>query len=122
MPPPCPGRTLQYRHSRTHVTAIPTALRDHKRRTERAMLTAVHILLTYQCTYECDHCFLHCGPQREGTFSVHQLRQLLHDVQKIPTIDTVYFEGGEPFLFYATLLAGLQIVRDAGLRSGIVTN
>ena len=86
------------------------------------MLTAVHILLTYQCTRECDHCFLHCGPQREGTFTLRQLRELLHEIKKIHTIDTVYFEGSEPFLFYAVLLAGLRMVHDAGLQSGIVTN
>jgi hypothetical protein len=86
------------------------------------MLTGIHVLLTYQCTSECDHCFLHCGPQREGTFTLCQLRELLREIKKIPTIDTVYFEGGEPFLFYAVLLAGLQMVRDAGLQAGIVTN
>ncbi|HVO78914.1 MAG TPA: hypothetical protein VMT39_02755 [Candidatus Bathyarchaeia archaeon] len=86
------------------------------------MLTGIHVLLTYQCTSECDHCFLHCGPQREGTFQCTQLRELLREIKKIPTIDTVYFEGGEPFLFYALLLAGLRMVRDAGLQAGIVTN
>jgi len=86
------------------------------------MLTSIHVLLTYQCTSECDHCFLHCGPRREGTFTLSQLRELLHEIKKIPTIDTVYFEGGEPFLFYAVLLAGLRMVRDAGLQAGIVTN
>ena len=86
------------------------------------MLTGIHVLLTYQCTSECDHCFLHCGPQREGTFKLSQLRELLREIKKIPTVDTVYFEGGEPFLFYATLLAGLRMVRDAGLQAGIVTN
>jgi len=86
------------------------------------MLTAIHVLLTYQCTGECDHCFLHCGPQRQGTFTLRQLRELLREIKQIKTIDTVYFEGGEPFLFYAVLLAGLRMVHDAGLHSGIVTN
>ncbi|HME32428.1 MAG TPA: radical SAM protein [Terriglobales bacterium] len=88
----------------------------------RVMLTAIHVLLTYQCTSECDHCFLHCGPAREGTFTLSQLRELLREIKKIGTIDTVYFEGGEPFLFYAVLLAELRMVRDAGLQAGIVTN
>jgi len=88
----------------------------------QAMLTAIHVLLTYQCTGECDHCFLHCGPQRQGTFTLRQLRELLREIKQIKTIDTVYFEGGEPFLFYAVLLAGLRMVHDAGLHSGIVTN
>jgi len=86
------------------------------------MLTGIHILLTYQCTGECDHCFLHCGPRSEGTFTLRQVRELLVEIGKIGTIKTVYFEGGEPFLFYAVLLAGLGSARDAGLQSGIVTN
>jgi radical SAM family protein len=86
------------------------------------MLTGIHILLTYQCTGECDHCFLHCGPQRESTFTLRQLRELLREIKRIKTIDTIYFEGGEPFLFYAVLLAGLRMVHDAGLQAGIVTN
>ena len=86
------------------------------------MLTGIHILLTYQCTGECDHCFLHCSPQRKGTFTLQQLRELLREIRKIRTVDTVYFEGGEPFLFYAILLVGLRMVRDTGLQAGIVTN
>ena len=86
------------------------------------MLTAIHVLLTYQCTSECDHCFLHCGPRREGTFTLSQIRLLLREIKRIKTVDTVYFEGGEPFLYYAVLLAALRMVRDLGLQAGIVTN
>jgi len=86
------------------------------------MLTGIHVLLTYKCTNECDHCFLHCGPWCEGTFTLHQLRELIREIARIPTVDTVYFEGGEPFLFYPLLLDALRLVRSAGLKSGIVTN
>ena len=86
------------------------------------MLTGIHVLLTYQCTNECDHCFLHCSPQCEGTFTLQQLRELLREIGKVPAVDMVYFEGGEPFLFYAVLLEALRMVREAGLRSGIVSN
>jgi len=86
------------------------------------MLTGIHVLLTYKCTNECDHCFLHCSPQCDGTFTLRQLRELFREIAKIPTVDTVYFEGGEPFLFYAVLLEGLRMSREAGLQSGIVTN
>ena len=86
------------------------------------MLTGIHILLTYKCTYECDHCFLNCGPHCEGTFTLQQLRELIGAVGKIKTVTTVYFEGGEPFLFYPLLLEGLRMVHQVGLQSGIVTN
>ncbi len=86
------------------------------------MLTGIHILLTLKCTNECDHCFLHCGPSREATFTIKQLQILINQVEKLETVNTVYFEGGEPFLFCPLLLEGLRIVRAAGFEAGIVTN
>jgi Radical SAM superfamily len=86
------------------------------------VLTGIHILLTYQCTSECDHCFLHCGPQRQGTFTLEQLRALLRQAQNLGTITTVYFEGGEPFLYYPVMLEGLRLARAAGFQAGIVSN
>ncbi len=86
------------------------------------MLTGVHILLTYKCTSECDHCFLHCSPAREGTFTLAQLRQMLGQIRQLATVREVYFEGGEPFLFHPVLLEGVRLVRAAGLHAGIVTN
>ena len=86
------------------------------------MLTGIHILLTLKCTNECDHCFLHCGPSREATFTVGQLRTLIGQIKQLGTVTMVYFEGGEPFLFYPLLLEGLRMVRAAGFDAGIVTN
>ncbi len=86
------------------------------------LLTGIHILLTYQCTSECDHCFLHCGPARRGTFTLEQLRALLRQVEDLGTVRTIYFEGGEPFLFYPILLEGTRIAHAAGFELGIVSN
>jgi hypothetical protein len=86
------------------------------------MLTQIHFLLTYTCLYECDHCFLYCSPEMEGTFTLRQLRLVFDEIPKIGTIDTVYFEGGESFLFYPLLLEGLRMARRQGLETGIVTN
>ncbi len=86
------------------------------------MLTGIHILLTYQCTSECDHCFLYCGPRRQGTFTLEQLRRLIRQAQDLGTISTIYFEGGEPFLYYPILLEGVRLARAAGFEVGIVSN
>jgi hypothetical protein len=50
------------------------------------------------------------------------LRTLVRQVKQLGTVTVVYFEGGEPFLFYPLLLEGLRIVRAAGFDAGIVTN
>jgi len=86
------------------------------------VLTGIHILLTLKCTNECDHCFLHCGLSREATFTIGQLRSLIHQIEELRTVSIVYFEGGEPFLFYPLLLEGLRMVQAAGFNAGIVSN
>ncbi|MEK7408613.1 MAG: radical SAM protein [Acidobacteriota bacterium] len=86
------------------------------------MLTGIHFLLTYTCIYECDHCFLHCGPQAEGTFTLEQLRAVFKQIKRIPSVEMVYFEGGEAFLYYPLLIEGLRLARQSGLGAGIVTN
>jgi len=92
------------------------------RAAEENVLTGIHILLTLKCTNECDHCFLHCGPSRGATFTIGQLRALIRQVQALGTVNIVYFEGGEPFLFYPLLLEGLRMVRAAGFDASIVSN
>jgi hypothetical protein len=86
------------------------------------MLTGIHILLTYRCTYECDHCFVFGSPRAEGTFTLAQIRSLIEEAKAIGTVDTIYFEGGEPFLFHPLLVAGAKLTRDAGFKFGVVTN
>ncbi|MDH3230376.1 MAG: radical SAM protein [Alphaproteobacteria bacterium] len=86
------------------------------------MLTQIHVLLTYQCTWACDHCFLYCSPESTGTFTGARLAKLLDQAAAVGTVDWIYFEGGEPFLYYPLLLHGLRMARDRGFKTGIVTN
>ncbi len=85
-------------------------------------MTGLHVLLTYTCTSECDHCFLWCSPRAGGTFTLAQLEHLLDQAQATGTIHSVYFEGGEPTLFYPLLLAGVRAARERGFGVGVVTN
>ncbi len=86
------------------------------------MLTGVHFLLTYACTFECDHCFLHCSPRAQGTFTLSQVRNILDQTSDTGTVKWIYFEGGEPFLYYALMLEGVRLARLKGFKVGIVTN
>jgi hypothetical protein len=86
------------------------------------MLIGLHLLLTYQCNSECDHCFLYCSPRSQGTFTTKQIRSIINEARKIDTMESVYFEGGEAFLYYPILLEGIRIAREAGFKVGIVTN
>ena len=86
------------------------------------MLTEVHFILTYMCTFECDHCFLYCSPASQGTFTLSQVTDVLEELQKIGTIETVCFEGGEPFLFHPLLVECIQRTSDKGFKTAIETN
>ena len=85
-------------------------------------LTGLHLLLTYQCTFECEHCFVWGSPWQTGTLTLANIRHIVHEAQDLGTITSLYFEGGEPFLYYATLLAGVRLAKEAGFEVGIVSN
>ena len=82
----------------------------------------VHILLSYHCNFECDHCFVYSGPDAAGTFTPSQIRTLLDQARAIASVERIYFEGGEPFLFYPLLLKGVREARERGFEVGLVTN
>ena len=99
------------------------ACRPHFGEGKRSVvLKAAHFLLTYRCTFQCDHCFLYCGPRAGGTFNLSQIREALDQAVDLGTVGRVYFEGGEPFLYYALMVEGMRLARERGLEAGVVTN
>jgi len=86
------------------------------------MLTGIHFLLTYKCNLECDHCFLYASPLAKGTMTLPQIRNVLDEAKRMGSVESIYFEGGEPFLFYPTMLEGVRLAREMGFEVGIVTN
>jgi ferredoxin len=84
-------------------------------------LTGLHILLTYQCTYECEHCFVWGSPRQSGTLTLEQVEDILKQA-KDAGVESIYFEGGEPFLYYAILSKGVRLAAEMGFSVGIVSN
>jgi len=85
-------------------------------------LTGLHLLLTYQCTLECDHCFVWSSPEARGTMSLRDVQEILRQAEDLGGIDWIFFEGGEPFLFYPLLLKAVRLAARKGFRVGIVSN
>ena len=85
-------------------------------------LTGLHLLLTYQCTMECDHCFVWGSPWQSGTMTLETIREIFRQGKDLGTAKWIYFEGGEPLLYYAVLLKGVQEAADVGFKVGIVSN
>jgi hypothetical protein len=85
-------------------------------------LSGLHLLLTYQCTFECDHCFVWSGPSQTGTMTLDTVDHILAEAGRLGTIEWIYFEGGEAFLYYAILRHGVLRAKAQGFKVGIVTN
>jgi hypothetical protein len=85
-------------------------------------LTGLHFLLTYQCNFECDHCFVWGSPEQVGTFTLNQIENVLDQAEAVGTVSSIYFEGGEPFLYYPILVKAVQSAAEKGFEVGIVSN
>lgn len=84
-------------------------------------LNGLHLLLTYQCTLECDHCFVWGSPWQHGSMTIEMVQDILAQA-KDAGIESIYFEGGEPFLLYVVLARGVQMAYELGFEVGIVSN
>ena len=85
-------------------------------------LSGLHLLLTYQCTFECDHCFVWGSPWQSGVMTLENIRHILQQAQDAGTVKSIYLEGGEPFLYYAVMLQGVREAARRGFHVGIVSN
>lgn len=84
-------------------------------------LEGLHILLTYQCTFACDHCFVWGSPWQSGVLTLEQVENILQQA-KDAGVTSIYFEGGEPFLYYMVLVKAVHQAADMGFSVGIVSN
>jgi hypothetical protein len=85
-------------------------------------LTGLHLLLTYQCNYECDHCFVWGSPSQEGVMTLAQIRDIYRQAQELGTVEGIYLEGGEPFLYYPIMVQAVQEAAGLGFRVGVLSN
>jgi len=51
-----------------------------------------------------------------------QINEVLVEAKKIGTVEWIYFEGGEPFLYYPIMVEGIKSAKAHGFKVGIVTN
>ncbi len=84
-------------------------------------LSGLHILLTFRCTFECDHCFVWGSPRQTGVMGIDAIDVVLAQAREAG-VEWIYFEGGEPFLYYAQLVHGVRRAAEMGFEVGIVSN
>lgn len=85
-------------------------------------LSGLHLLLTYRCTGSCDHCFVWGSPDQDGVFTLAGVREVLRQAEALGTIEWIFFEGGEPFLFHPILVAAAEEAASRGFQVGVVSN
>jgi len=85
-------------------------------------LKGIHFLLSYQCTTECDHCFVWGSPFLKGTFNLGDVETVLKEARKLKSVEHICFEGGESFLHYPIMIQSLKIAKKMAYKLVIVTN
>lgn len=85
-------------------------------------LESLHILLTYRCPYECDHCFVWGSPRQTGVFTLDHLSEVFHQALAVKSVYEFYFEGGETFVYYPVLLKAVAEASTLGFRTALVSN
>jgi hypothetical protein len=86
------------------------------------MVTNLHILLTYNCSLRCKHCYVYSDQRAPGKISLSQISHYLNEGRKIPNLRWIYFGGGEPFTQYPLLLKAVQRARKLDYEVGVETN
>ena len=85
-------------------------------------LTGLHLLLTYQCTFECDHCFVWGSPWASGTMTLAQITEIF-DSRPQPWDGAVdLFRGRRALSVLRYAAAGRRLAQQMGFRVGIVSN
>jgi hypothetical protein len=51
-----------------------------------------------------------------------QVRDIVQQGKELGTVEWIYLEGGEPFLYYPVMLKGALVAAEAGFRVGLVSN
>lgn len=85
-------------------------------------INGLHFLITYKCNSQCAHCFLSCGPKRKGTIDFDFAKKVIDDAKNIDSINYLYIEGGEPFLFPDLLKQITEYATKNGYWTGALSN
>ena len=86
-------------------------------------LSGLHLLLTYECNFECDHCFVWGGPSQTGTMTDETIEHILEAGRGTRHYRMDLFRRRRSIsLLPATCVPGLKLARERGFKVGIVTN
>lgn len=83
-------------------------------------------LMTYKCTSECKHCLFRASPYQDNLISLKDVKRDLRNLKTNHPVDSVYFFGGEPLLYFELLVNLIREVKKLEIPNcetiGIITN
>lgn len=50
-------------------------------------IQGLHLLLTYLCNYECDHCFVWGSPRQHGVMTLAMIQRILDQADELDEIE-----------------------------------
>jgi hypothetical protein len=80
------------------------------------------LIVTHQCTAACDHCCYACNPRVTERIPPKRLAELIDEAREIPSIGSIGFTGGEPFLLGQELDELIARARSHGFLATCNTN
>jgi MoaA/NifB/PqqE/SkfB family radical SAM enzyme len=54
--------------------------------------------------------------------TLKDIEEIFRQAESLGSISSIYFEGGEPFLYYPIMLRAIRMAAEKGFSSGVVTN
>ena len=89
---------------------------------KKMSLSGIHLLLTYRCDMECDHCFVWGSPNQTGVMTLRDVKQLLAQCVELKTVNYISIEGGEPFLYYPVMIEAVREAVSNGFHVEVLSN
>jgi len=78
-------------------------------------IRSLGLLLTYKCNAKCQHCAYACGPKFKGKMEVKDAENYIEQVKD--DLEVVCISGGEPSIYYDTLVKVVESATRVGISS-----
>lgn len=85
--------------------------------------TSLVLIPSEHCNLQCRHCAPECGPHSKAAWDVPLLKQCISDASKLDNLEKIiHFAGGEPFLYFDSMLELAKHATQCGFSISVVTN
>jgi hypothetical protein len=72
--------------------------------------------ITYDCNLNCPHCFYYPKSRSRTVISPKRVKEIILSTKDSRPVKTAHFTGGEPFLYYDSLLKMVEIAKKLDVR------